>query len=757
VGFLSGPTGGEPVDIALDYIHQHRSDLGLTEADLSDVTVSDQYKTEHNGVTHIYLVQRLDGVRVFGAVMNINISANGEVINLGNSMISNLGSRAVVRAPAITPECAIEGAAAHLGLTLTETLTTIDSVGGLEVEQTFSNGGISRREIPVRLSYQQVESGEVLLTWMLSIEMLSEPHWWNLRVDVETGEIVAKDDMVDSDTYDVYPAPLESPGDFGASQQTVTDPADVVASPYAWHDTNGGAGAEFTDTRGNNVFAQEDADDNNSGGFRPDGGAGLNFNYAHDPTRDAFDATNQEAAIVNLFYLNNIIHDTTMHYGFDEAAGNFQETNYSGQGNGSDSVNADAQDGFDVGSVGNANFSTPPDGGNPRMQMFIWLPSDSGTTMTVNSPPAVAGLYEAGRATFGESFAGNPVTGDLELVNGPSDPPAVPTEGCGPLVGFTPGKIAMIDRGTCDFSLKVLNAENAGATAVVVANNQPGGIIMAGGALGAQVTIGSLIIQQIDGDAIKDELDNTVNVTLEMEIEDRDSSMDATVVFHEYAHGISNRLVGGPGNVFCLNNDEQMGEGWSDFFGLVLTAKAGQSGADARGVATYVVYQAPGGPGIRTFPYTTDLVTNPQTYDSIKTAFIPHGVGEVWNAMLWEMYWELVDEYGFDADIATGSGGNNVAIQLVIDGLKLTACHPNFVQGRDAILAADLANNAGANECAIWRAFAKRGLGVSASAGSGTSTTDGTEAFDLPTECNDLIFIDGFESGDTIGWDDATP
>ena len=392
--------------------------------------------------------------------MNINIGPNGEVINLGNQMVSNLALRASVRAPVIAPESAIESAADHLGLTLTEILTTIDRVGGPEDEQTFSNGGISRREIPVRLAFQPVESGEVVLTWALSIEMSSEPHWWHLRVDVETGEIVAKDDMVVSDSYDVYPVPLESPGDFGASQQTVTDPADVIASPYAWHDTNGSPGAEYTDTRGNNVWAQEDLDDNNIGGFRPDGGAGLNFNYAHDPARGAFDATNQEATIVNLFYLNNIIHDTTMHYGFDEAAGNFQEMNYSGQGNGSDFVFADAQDGYNDGNVGNANFSTPTDGNNPRMQMFIWQPSDSGTTMTVNSPPAVAGIYEAGRATFGDSFAGNPITGDLELVNGPSDPPAVPTEGCGPLVDFTPGKIAMIDRGNCDFSQKVLNAEN---------------------------------------------------------------------------------------------------------------------------------------------------------------------------------------------------------------------------------------------------------------------------------------------------------
>jgi hypothetical protein len=67
--------------------------------------------------------------------------------------------------------------------------------------------------------------------------------------------------------------------------------------------------------------------------------------------------------------------------------------------------------------------------------------------------------------------------------------------------------------------------------------------------------------------------------------------------------------------------------------------------------------------------------------------------------------------------------------------MKLTACNPGFVQGRDAILAADEALTGGANRCRIWQAFARRGLGVSASQGSANSRTDGVEAFDVPGEC----------------------
>ena len=64
----------------------------------------------------------------------------------------------------------------------------------------------------------------------------------------------------------------------------------------------------------------------------------------------------------------------------------------------------------------------------------------------------------------------------------------------------------------------------------------------------------------------------------------RDGDFDNGVVVHEYGHGISTRLTGGAGSSGCLNNTEQMGEGWSDYFGLVLTMEPGDAGTDSRGI-----------------------------------------------------------------------------------------------------------------------------------------------------------------------------
>ncbi|MDC8003570.1 M36 family metallopeptidase [Aureisphaera galaxeae] len=219
---------------------------------------------------------------------------------------------------------------------------------------------------------------------------------------------------------------------------------------------------------------------------------------------------------------------------------------------------------------------------------------------------------------------------------------------------------------------------------------------------------------------------------------DKDGSFDNLVIVHEYTHGTSNRLTGGPSNVNCLFNSEQMGEGWSDWYGVVMTIEAGDAGTDSRGVGTYLFDQGAGGPGIRPFPYSTDLATNPQTYGDIGGLSIPHGVGSVWCTTLWEVTWALIDEHGFDVDFfnftgdVTQDAGNVQAMALVTEAMKLQVCNPGFVDGRDAIFAADVALYGGANECLLWDAFAKRGLGFSADQGSSGSTTDGTEAFDSP-------------------------
>lgn len=378
------------------------------------------------------------------------------------------------------------------------------------------------------------------------------------------------------------------------------------------------------------------------------------------------------------------------------------------------------------------------------MQMYLWsAQGPPGEVLTINNGP-LAGGYEGIGANFGAPIPTTPLTADLALViDNNSGASTDPNDACDAITngGDLNGKIVVIRRGECQFGFKALAAENQGAVAVIIVNNEPGApFAMAPGDVGGSVTIPSLMVNQTDGEALITALDGgaTINGTiLDAGPYNIDGTLDNGIIAHEYGHGISNRLTGGAFNTGCLGNDEQMGEGWSDYFGLILTMKEGDTPGQRRGIGTFAIGQPIDGNGIRPAPYSTDFSINPFTYAATNNQGIsqPHGIGFVWATMLWDLTWALIDEYGFDPDIYEGTGGNNIALQLVVDALKLQPCNPGFVTGRDAILQADELANDGVNRCLIWNVFANRGLGLSASQGSSNNRFDQVEAFDVPEDC----------------------
>jgi hypothetical protein len=231
-------------------------------------------------------------------------------------------------------------------------------------------------------------------------------------------------------------------------------------------------------------------------------------------------------------------------------------------------IRAEAQDGS---GRNNANFGTPVDGSRPRMQMFEWR-SSAPNPITVAPPSPIAGTYYGPMAGFGESLVTTgPISAGVVYIGRGCDPAYQAGQPLDPYLANPAGKIALIDRGSCTFAAKVKKAQVAGALSVIVANNIAGPPVAMGGA-DPTITIPSVMISVDDGTLFK------ANVPLGATIADgtggapdRDSDLDNGVIAHEYGHGISNRLTGGPATVLCLNNAEQMGEGWSDWFALNLT------------------------------------------------------------------------------------------------------------------------------------------------------------------------------------------
>ena len=228
----------------------------------------------------------------------------------------------------------------------------------------------------------------------------------------------------------------------------------------------------------------------------------------------------------------------------------------------------------------------------------------------------------------------------------------------------------------------------------------------------------------------------------------RDGDLDSSVICHEMTHGLSNRLLGGGVGIFELQT-EGMGEGWSDFFALCLLSNPTNDVNANYPLGGYVTYFPLFGftenyyYGIRRYPYTTDMTKNPLTFKDIDpTKADPHsGVlqnpffgggdpsevhnsGEVWCATLHEMWASLVAKSGWTV-------GNQLAMQLVVDGLKLAPANATFLEARDAIIEADIVDTGGDNFVEIWTAFAKRGMGFSAQCPTSDTTTGVIEAYDV--------------------------
>jgi hypothetical protein len=211
--------------------------------------------------------------------------------------------------------------------------------------------------------------------------------------------------------------------------------------------------------------------------------------------------------------------------------------------------------------------------------------------------------------------------------------------------------------------------------------------------------------------------------------DDRDSSQDGDVVFHEFGHGVSNRLVGGPANVSCLGGTQAgaMGEGWGDYWACSFY----NNGLVGEYVTNNTVR------GIRRAAYSIPAATLHDSYADLGVGgFQVHRDGEVWAATLWDLRNEV---------------GAAIADKIVLEGMKFTPCSPSFLNARDGILQADQSVNGGANRCAIWTVFARHGMGVSASGNNGTTHNAAT---DIPANCGGGggtdVFFDNFET--SLGW-----
>jgi extracellular elastinolytic metalloproteinase len=384
-GFLTAPSNQTPIAIAEQYLRTNAGNLGMLASDVNNYLVTRNYVTQETGATSLTFQQTLNGLPVRNANFNITVMPNGQLLSVMGGFVSGLSTRAnqFTTVPSVSAQSSLNAASAYLKL-------TNGALSGVQSETingklTLTAPSISKDKIVPTLEYVSTGGNGVALAWNLRLRTLDGQNWYTASVDALSGKMVSLGNYFSHASYEAIAVPGTDPED--TPRTIITDPhifnpvPATVPSPFGWHDTDGVAGHEFTTTKGNNVnaYADRDADDLPDAGSQPDGGANLDFtgnlvgvDFAQAPS------TYTAAAVTNLFYWNNILHDVHYLYGFDEAAGNFQFNNYGRGGAGGDAVNAEAQDGS---GINNANFGTPPDGEVPIMQMFefnVTTPSRDG-------------------------------------------------------------------------------------------------------------------------------------------------------------------------------------------------------------------------------------------------------------------------------------------------------------------------------------------------------------------------------------------
>jgi extracellular elastinolytic metalloproteinase len=403
-GLLTGPSSSGPAAVALGFVRRHSAAFG---SDLGDLQVVRQYASA-DGVTHLTWAQQVGGVPVLDRALRANVTSGGRLLNIGGGPVPSPNPDTLD--PRLSAREAVQAAAAYDGTPVA--LGRSRSLGGPTRATVFAGGASAQLVL-------FPERDRLRLAWR-TILSADSTHVWDTVLDAETGSLLRRDNQVmfanSGLAFDYYPgAPSGGSQVTKAFSNSGSDPWLTV----------------FTRLQGNNALVYSDPNDvlysnaeangtppgpptapsplpSAGNQIPPSSGIGTTdavWNYVQDAstynnvipqqvcplagcTYDDWTVgganswqTNLNQAGTNLFYLVNSFHDHLLAapIGFDEASGNFEQTNSTGIGVGGDPVHAQVDDGAntdggfpDPGHTNNANMTIPPDGSPPRMQMYLF-------------------------------------------------------------------------------------------------------------------------------------------------------------------------------------------------------------------------------------------------------------------------------------------------------------------------------------------------------------------------------------------------
>lgn len=733
----------------------------------------------------------VEGLPVLDGRVRVLLDAEGRL----QAWSADVGAEAALRGPdfALGPADAVEAAV----LASSDTAASLDlgspsrrADGWLDLPD---GSGLLARPARVRAVAFPVDGGVLRRAWQVELWLVppegpgTESTLVELVIDGADGRVLrrrslqwdlelrvwadtATEDLrpLDGPLEETTPHPSETPDGWWpehvAPELVELDGFNVHADPWL-------AEGE-TETRGNHAetyadHSEPDGFSEGAGDFFAEMTADGSFDYTYDTSLSpTADEEQTKAAIVQAFTTVQWFHDWYYDSGFDELAGNAQASNFERGGLEADAMKVEVQDRVFSGGLNNANMSTPSDGEQPRMQIYVWsgrseasLETDGGLTP------------EVGTASFGPGDF--EVTADLAEVG--SD-----TTACTGVDADVSGMIALIDRGDCLYVDKVRAAADAGAVGVVIVNHTPGDPAPSMGGSGA-VSTPVLSVSYEDGESLRDALDlGAVEVSLYRESGPQvDGSLDNTVLAHEWGHYILARLTS-CGTTQC----SAIHEGWADFNALWLILREGE---DLDGIYTPAAYAASGisedAPyyGTRRVPYSRDPAFNALSFRHISDGeplpsdlhpmaadsspnYQSHNAGEVWASTMFDAYLALQED-GPDQG-RSFEETRRLMTDIVVAGFVLAPAEPTWLELRDALLAAAATVSDPHDATVMAAAFAGRGMG-SCAVGPERNSSDltgivedsslsGSLALDEPlltdswVSCDEDGWLDGGEGGELV-------
>ncbi len=365
-------TGGEPVDVAGEFLSAEADLLGVARDDL----VLDTTVPSPGGAVHVWYDQVLQGLRVHGARVGITVAADGAVAHVASSLVPDLklvGARRLDAADAIvaTGREVGERPDRAVGRLRAAPAAPGRPDGAVRGRSPFETGSDELDEATAEPVAYPTRRGQARLAWETGVPVTAEG-FYDAVVDAGTGTVLELDNRwKDNHGPEGNVFTEQHPDIAGADQDITPFPSDWITD-----DT----------TVGNNANTWHDPDGDDSPGYRPDtgdpGDAGYqHFNYTYTDAIDTSGGTDwitdRDAVITQAHYYVNMLHDRWYQYGFDEASGNFQEDNFGNGGSDGDRVNVLVDWDIEDGTCCNATMNTPADGSNPWLRLRVGLEPDN--------------------------------------------------------------------------------------------------------------------------------------------------------------------------------------------------------------------------------------------------------------------------------------------------------------------------------------------------------------------------------------------